>query len=237
MTNQVANKTQKKAQVRRQEALLAERRRQYESEKRGQTVFFAAILGATALVAVIVLVVTLCADVVFIHNTGMTENGGREVAVRGSALLRALFTGTYTSADAGYDNLAVPFYYYAQAWCRPLAILTFLAAVGSALAVLMAAAAAVFAARKREFVLTWFSLAGAVLTWILVTAALAVALSMQGSRILPVYCSGNPACSIQSDLVWCFGLCLLAVVANLVAIVRFIKLEKLRKAAGVRGAV
>ncbi len=228
MANHRKLSASERAQQRRRELAREENRKKYEEARAKKHPFFLAVFAATAAIAVIALIVALSADVVYIHNSGMTDNGGREVTVGGIALLRALFSDNFTSAE--YDNLAVPFYYYAQAWCRPLAVFAFLAVLAAALSAVVSVVALV-SAGKKEYLLSWFSLIGTALSFLMTAATFIIAVSMSGSQILPVYCSGNPQCSIRSDLVWCFVLGLAALAGNLFAVIAFQKLEKLRKAA------
>ncbi len=230
MANHNKISASERAQQRRRELAREENRRKYEAERAHKKPLFIGILAAVTLIALIALIVTLSADVVYIHNTGMTEDGGREVTVSGIALLNALFTDTFTSASAEYDNLAVPFYYYAEAWCKPLAAFTFLSVLVTAISMLVSLVALVAAIGKKEYLPSWFSLIGTALSLLMIAITFFIAVSMSGSQILPQYCLGNPACSIQSDLIWCFILTLAALAGGIVAVIQFQKLDKLRKA-------
>lgn len=215
--------------LRRAEQAREENRQKYEAARSKQRPLVVGIFLGAALIALITLIVTLTADVVYIHNTGMTEDGGREVTVGGMALLRALFSNNFSSAE--YDNLAVPFYYYAPAWCTPLAAFTLLAVIAGVLSLVLSAAALIQAAAKREYAFSWFALIGTGLSFLMTCIAFFTALSMSGSQILPVYCGGNPQCSIQSDLVWCFLLGIVALGGCIFALVAFRKMDKLHRAA------
>ena len=225
MANQVSNK----ATQRQQNAARQERIRRYNAEKADALKIFASVFGATLLIAIITLIVTLCSHVVYVHNTAMTENGGQEVWVRGSAFLKALFSGTYTSADAGYDNLAVPFYYYAKAYCQPAALLTLFSVVSAVLTIFSAALSLVMAIWKKEYLFTFLTLVFSVLTTVLIFVLFGIALSMANGDILTTYCNNNPACSIRSDVIWGAILSLLTVAANIFAVIKFVQIEKVRK--------
>lgn len=228
MANEKNNKVQQANKQ--QRAAQAERRRRYEDEKQSAFLIFLIVFAATAVLALVGLIVTLATDAVYVHNTSMTEDGGREVAVGGAAFLKALFTGNFSSADAGYDDIAVPFYYYAKDWCQPVAILTLLTVVFSALTLALSAVAAVFAIWKKEYLFTCFTLLSSLFMTVFAIAAFAMALGMSGSQILPVYCQGNPACSIQSDAIGTVIVSVLALGGNLFAFFKFMLLEKQRKA-------
>lgn len=126
-----------------------------------------------------------------IYNTDIV---GTEVEVNGWSYAIAGLTHNYSSTASVYGDMAVPFYYYATSWVETLGLLTVLAV---ALALVSAAVQIVGGVRKTlmlNVVTAVLNLAAAVL----LTACFATALSMSGSDILPVYCSGNPACSIRS---------------------------------------
>ncbi len=221
-----------KAQLRQQRAKQAENKKKYEEANAKALELFLIIFGATVLFSVVMLILTLATDAVFIHNTDLTENGGREVAVGGAAFLKALFTGNYTAAEPGYDDIAVPFYLYAQAWCAPAAVFALLTLLAVLLELIASGVALVFAFRKKEFKWTILPLGASALCAVLTVVFYAICLSMSGSQILPVYCSGNPACSIRSDLIWSVLVALLTFAGNLFAFIKYLSLEKQRKAIG-----
>ena len=219
MANQVSNK----AVQRQQNVAKQERIRRYNAEKADALKIFAIIFGATLLIAIITLIVTLCADVVYVHLDGY----GKEVVVSGTAFLKALFSGNYSSAD--YDNLAMPFYYYAKAWCQPAAVFTLLTVIMTVLTILVAAGALVYSILKKDYTFSWFSLIATSLAFIVTVVTFAIALSMKNGTILSQYCGGNPKCTIESDLIWCVILSLLTVAANIFAVIKFVRIEKVRK--------
>lgn len=219
-----------KAQLRLQRQKQEENRRKYEeaSEKTRKILFI--VFGVTALLALITLILLLVTDAVYIHNTDMTDNNQREVTVSGAAFLKALFTGTYISADPGYDDLAHPFYTFAKAWCPPAAVFSLLSVILAALALIAAAVALFFAIRKKDCRWTLATVGTTALLTVLTIVCYAICLSMSGSQILPVYCSGNPACSIRSDLIWSVILSFVMLAGNIFALVKYLSLEKQRKA-------
>lgn len=219
-----------KAQLRQERARQEENAKKFKAASEKTLRSLLIVFGATALLAVVALIVMLATDAVYIHNTSMTENGGREVAVSGAAFLKALFTGNYTSADPGYDDISMPFYYYAQAWCAPAAIFAFLCLITIILTLAASAAALVFALMKKQLKGAIFPLGASALLVVISIAFFAICVSMSGSQILPVYCGGNPACSIQSDLIWCILLAVLALAGNIFAFIKYLSLQKQRKA-------
>ncbi len=228
----MANTAMNKAQLRQQRQKQEENKRKYEEASGKALKIFLIIFGLTALLSLVTLILMLVTDAVYIHNTGMTENGGREVAVGGAAFLKALFTGTYTSVEPGYDDLASPFYYYAEAWCVPAAIFALICLIAIVLTLVASGVALLLAFRKKEFRWTILPLVASALCTVLCIVFYAICLSMSGSQILPIYCSGNPACSIQSDLLWCVLLSVVMLAGNVFALTKYLSLEKQRKAIG-----
>lgn len=205
-----------------------ERKRAFESEKQGLKTLFLILFGAVALLSLITLLLTLFTDVVFVHNTDMTENGGREVTVSGVAFLKALFSGNYSSPD--FDNLAVPFYLYAKDYCQPAAILTLFTVVALVLTLILSGLGILFTAVKREYAFSLLAAVFSALSAILTIALYAVALSMKNGDILATYCGGNPACSIRSDVIWGVILSVLMLAGSLYAAIRYLKLRSIKRA-------
>lgn len=230
------NKSLNKSMQRQQNAAKEKRRAEYENKHKKLYPIFLTIFGVTLAVALVTLIVTLCADVVFVGNpdvkapkAGEVGKAGREVWVSGSAFLKALFTGTYTSAASGYDNLAVPFYYDAQKYCKPAAVFTFITVLASAAAIVATAVVLVRSILKKEVKLSWLSLGASALNFLTVVITFAIAISMKNGTILSRYCGGNPRCTIESDLAACLVLSALMFAANIVALILQFKLEKQRK--------
>lgn len=154
-----------------------------------------------------------------IYNTGIP---GTEVVVNGWAYAFAGITRDFMSTSRIYNDLAVPFYYYAQTWCETLATLTLAAVAVMAVAVVcqvIASAAKLYAMNAVTAVL---SAAGGGL----LIACYAIALSMKDSQILPIYCSGNPACSIRSFAILP---ALVAIAAGVFCVVIFVKSQKTKQ--------
>lgn len=141
------------------------------------------------LIAVIVL--TFFVKWAGIYNTDIKDY---EVSFSGFNALFAAFSGNYSSADKTYGDIAVPFYYYAAKYCKTLGALT----IVSAITLLPALASQILTLAIKKQFLNVVSAALLVIEAIVLIATFATALSMSGSDILPIYCSGNPACSIKS---------------------------------------
>lgn len=175
----MANK--KDRQLRYEEA----RRKQEQKQLRALRPFDIAALVAAA-------AVLLCFffDFAQIYNT----DAGVEVHVSGFSFALAAATGGFSSTSSVYGDIAVPFYYYAQSYSIVLGALALAAVAASLLALALPVVRLATGSRR------WYALdaAAAALAAGLVVACFAVGVAMNASDILPIYCSGNPACSIRS---------------------------------------
>ena len=161
------------------------RRKQLQKELRAlRPLDIAAIAVAAALL--------LCFffDWAQVYNTDY----GVEVHVCGFSFAAAALTGGFSSTAAVYGDIAVPFYYYAQSYTTAMGALS-LAAVAVGLACVALPAVRLATGNRRCY---GADIACAAAAAALLIACYAVGLAMNGSDILPVYCSGNPACSVQS---------------------------------------
>lgn len=129
---------------------------------------------------------------VYIFNT--TRGVGVEVGCNGFNFLIATLTGKFSSTSKVYGDLAVPFYYYAAKYCKTLGVVTLISIVCLILSIGFSVAA--YFTKKQE--LSIGSVVTSLGAVVLLIVCFTVALSMKDSDILPVYCSGNPRCSIES---------------------------------------
>lgn len=166
------------------------------------------LLLSVFLLSILLLALFFC-DLSYIHNTDV----GREVSVSVWSYAIATVSGSFSSPAAVFGDIAVPFYYYAETG-------TVLTGILSLILVLAALALAVLSAvvfLKRKYDLLPLLLFAAGVTVLLLVGSLISSLSLNGSQILPVYCSGNPACSIRSDayfpLIAAFAALTVAIVA------------------------
>lgn len=226
-TNTANNQNKQLTQQQKQaQAARAERKRTYELEKQGAFKVFAIVIGALLTLSLTCLIITLTAKAVYVY----AEGSGTEVSVSGSAFLKALFTNNYTSANAGYDDLAVPFYYYAAKWCQPAAIYTLLTFLSELIALLLLGLALAFAIWKKEYVLVLFPILFEVLTVVFASLLFKTCLDMKNGAILSTYCGGNPLCSIRSDVIPAAILSVIMLGLNVFAVVKYMFLQKKRKA-------
>ncbi len=130
---------------------------------------------------------------VYIYNSNPAV--GVEKSVSGfSAVINALTLKKYTSANiAIYGDMNV-FYYFAKNYCVPLATIALVALILTVISTVLGFV--IFFTKRQELSLIseLFTIASAVMTII----CFGIALSMNGSRILPEFCSGNPLCSMRS---------------------------------------
>lgn len=198
--------------------LSAREKRRYEDLKRAREEQYkhalsrlSPLLLSVFLLSILLLALFFC-DLSYIHNTDV----GREVSVSVWSYALATVSGSFSSPAAVFGDIAVPFYYYAETGTVLTGILSLVLVIAAlALAVL---SAVVFLRRKYDLLPLLLFAAG--VTVLLLVGSLISSLALNSSQILPVYCSGNPACSIRSDAYFP----LLAAIAMLtVAIVAAVK--------------
>lgn len=177
--------------------LSAREKRRYEDLKRAREEQYkhalsrlSPLLLSVFLLSILLLALFFC-DLSYIHNTDV----GREVSVSVWSYALATVSGSFSSPAAVFGDIAVPFYYYAETGTVLTGILSLVLVIAAlALAVL---SAVVFLRRKYDLLPLLLFAAG--VTVLLLVGSLISSLALNGSQILPIYCSGNPACSIRSD--------------------------------------
>ena len=177
--------------------LSAREKRRYEDLKRAREEQYkhalsrlSPLLLSVFLLSILLLALFFC-DLSYIHNTDV----GREVSVSVWSYALATVSGSFSSPAAVFGDIAVPFYYYAETGTVLTGILSLILVLAAlALAVL---SAVVFLRRKYDLLPLLLFAAG--VTVLLLVGSLISSLALNSSQILPVYCSGNPACSIRSD--------------------------------------
>ena len=177
--------------------LSAREKRRYEDLKRAREEQYkhalsrlSPLLLSVFLLSILLLALFFC-DLSYIHNTDV----GREVSVSVWSYALATVSGSFSSPAAVFGDIAVPFYYYAETGTVLTGILSLVLVIAAlALTVL---SAVVFLKRKYDLLPLLLFAAG--VTVLLLVGSLISSLALNSSQILPVYCSGNPACSIRSD--------------------------------------
>lgn len=157
---------------------------------------------------------------VYIYNT--SAGVGIEVRVSGWSFSVAALSGKFTSSNKVYGDLAVPFNYYARLYCEKLATVTLI----SLITAILSLGANIFLLIKPKHI---FSAVPAVLSLastILLFVCFGIALSMKNSDILPVYCSGNPACFIRSLAIIPAIVALLSTAVPTYIFIRYLKIAR-----------
>ena len=149
----------------------------------------------------------------YIWNTSY----GSEASVNGWNYIIACLSWTFKSTNAVYGkSLAVPFNYYAKYYVRVLAVATTVS-----LAVLLAyIVVSCFNIKKYHQKL---EIASMVLLYVLAASFLAciiIALTMNGSKILPRFCNNNPKCSIATLAFFPFFIALITAIVHTVFLKR-----------------
>lgn len=147
-------------------------------------------------VVIVILFLLFLVPFGYIHNTAMNDGkGGTEVSFTGFNLLGAALANNYKSTK--YGDISIPFYYYAKNYISSMGdlmiIIFILLILVTGLLVYM------FIMNKQGLSLISTILFG--LIFILLFSVFVASLAMKDSNILPIYCSGNKACSIRSNAI------------------------------------
>ena len=149
----------------------------------------------------------------YIWNTSY----GSEASVNGWNYIFACLTWTFKSTNGVYGKwMAVPFNYYAKYYVRVLAVVTTVS-LGVLIAYIVVS---IFNIKKYHAKL---ELASMILLYALALnflVCIIVALTMNGSNILPKYCSNNPKCSIATLAFFPFFISLIAAIVHSVFLYR-----------------
>lgn len=191
---------------------------QYETATKHLFIF--PIIALAVSVLVLLLMFVTFADV---YNTA--EGVGVEVKVKGWSFVISALTGQYTSPDAIYGDMAMPFYYYAAQWCESVAIFALL----SVLVIIINAVVQIFTVVSKYHVLNVVSAVLSLLSAVLLIVCYAQGLAMKNGEILSVYCSGNPLCSIRSFAIYPALFALAGCAVSAFAAVKYIQAAKLLK--------
>lgn len=123
---------------------------------------------------------------------------GVEVGMNGWNFICLSFTWNFRSTNTTlFGDVAVPFNYYAHELTVTLTIITMIAFYLTIALVVLA----VLNLIKVRAIITKLITILAIANAISLLVAFIIALIMNGSDILPEYCSGNPECSIRSLII------------------------------------
>ena len=137
---------------------------------------------------------------------------GVEVNCSGWNFICMSFCWNFKSTEKVFGDIAIPFYYYAQYHVIILEIMT---TVIFYLTIVLIALAA-FNLKKANRKITSVFMVVSIIYSALLLAAFITALTMNGSKILPKYCGGNPKCSVDSLIIFPFLLSIAIMITNIV---------------------
>lgn len=137
---------------------------------------------------------------------------GVEVGVNGWNLICMSFYWNFKSSAVVFGDIAVPFYVYAKYYTIILTVFMTIVFYFNFIIFILS----LINIKKQKYLLSKISMILSIFTTILLLGCFIVALTMNGSRILPKYCSGNPACSIHSLAIFPFFISLINMIASAV---------------------
>ncbi len=146
------------------------------------------VYGALSFLVSLGLIICLFFAVCFVNNTSY----GIEVSANGFNLAFAAVSGKFKSSSHLFGDVSVPFYYYARAYTRILGVISLL----TLFATIALAVATYINVYKGSTKFGMINMAGCFVVAGLFFASFVVALTMNSSDIVPIYCGGNPKCSI-----------------------------------------
>lgn len=137
---------------------------------------------------------------------------GVEVGCNGWNFICMSFCWNFKSPNQIFGDMAVPFYHWAKEYVIVLEIMT---TVIFYLTLILIALACFNLKKANRKITTAFMIVSIVYSVVLL-AAFITALTMNGSRILPKYCSNNPKCSVDSLIIFPFLLSIIIMIINIV---------------------
>lgn len=144
----------------------------------------------------------------YIYN----KDYGVEVGCNGWNFICMSFCWNFKSTEKVFGDMAVPFYYYAKYYVIVLEIMTMIIFY---LTIILLILACLNLNKVNRTITTVFMFVSIVYSVALLTAFI-TALTMNGSKILPKYCGGNPKCSVDSLIIFPFLLSLVILIINIV---------------------
>jgi hypothetical protein len=137
---------------------------------------------------------------------------GVEVNCNGWNFICMSFCWNFKSTSKVFGDMAVPFYYYAKYYVIVLEVMTTI--IFYLTLVLIALVA--FNLKKANRKITTIFMVLSIVYSVALLAAFITALTMNGSKILPKYCSNNPKCSVDSLIIFPFLLSVVIMIVNIV---------------------
>lgn len=146
-----------------------------------------------------------------------TDIAGSEVNISGINVIYCALTGNFTGTESLAGDMAVPFYYYAESYCQSLATLTVISFFLTILSIIVSVVVMELKKPLAHFVPLIINIILTVLHICCFTKGLA----MNDSKILHLYCSDNPACSIQSYAIIPAILSVIAVAISVRSLIKY----------------
>ena len=147
----------------------------------------------------------------YIWNTAY----GSEASVNGWNYIMACLSWNFKGTEVIYgEGLAVPFNYYAKYYVRVLAVATTVS-LAVLIAYIVLSALNIKKFHKKLEVATMIILYALAVVFL---ACIIIALTMNGSKILPKYCNNNPKCSIATLAFFPFFITLITAILHSVFI-------------------
>ena len=163
-------------------------------------------LASSSVILLAVLLLTFFFGWCYIFNTEV----GVEIGANGWNFICMSFCWNFKSSAPIFGGIAVPFYYYAKYQTIILQILTTVMFYIT----LTLVGLSILNIKKHSIGLTKIIVALSVFNSLLLLGCFIVALTMNNSRILPKYCSGNPDCSIHSLAIFPFLVSIVILISN-----------------------
>lgn len=170
-------------------------------------------------ISLIAVAILILLSYIFSWATIYNTDYGYEVSISGFNVLYASLTNNFTGTESLLGSMAVPFFYYAETYCKSLASLTTIAFFLTILSIVIAIVITGTKKIKGHFIAVIVN----VILVVLYICCFGKGLAMKDSKILPIYCSGNPACSIQSFAIIPAIISLGAVVVSVFALIKYFK--------------
>lgn len=137
---------------------------------------------------------------------------GVEVNCNGWNFICMSFCWDFKSPNKAFGDMAVPFFHYAKYYVIVLEVMT---TIIFYLTLALIVLACLNLKKTRRIITTIFMFISIVYS-VALLAAFITALTMNGSKILPGYCSGNPKCSVDSLIIFPFLLSIVIMIINIV---------------------
>lgn len=170
------------------------------------------------IILIIITIVILLSNV-FSWATIYNTDYGYEVSISGFNVFYCALTKNFTGTGSLTGDMAVPFFYYAETYCKTLASLT---TITFFLTILSIVVAIIVTGTKRIQVHFISAIVNIILV-VLYICCFVNGLAMNDSKILPIYCSNNPACSIQSFAIIPAIISLGAVAVSIFVLIKYFK--------------